>query len=143
MSKAYIAGPFFNPGQIKIIEDIKAELKAYGHSFFSPKDESMFKQGDDPKVILDLNCNAILSCDMIIVVTDGKDVGTMFEAGYAYSHQIPTLYVWLSRQPSQKFNLMLVASGEAVYSIDAIGPAINHYYYHGEFTGADYDGDIE
>lgn len=119
--KAYIAGPFFSPSQLAIIEAIKKELVQLGIEYFSPKDESMFKQGDEPKVILDLNLRAILMSDLVIAVTDDKDVGTMFECGYAHSHGIPILYVWLGRKDGQKFNLMLAASGGVVHKVCDIG----------------------
>jgi len=114
MSKAYIAAPFFNSKQLEIVETIKQTLEQLDIGYFSPKDESMFKQGDDPVKILDLNCAAIKSSDFIIVVTDDKDVGTIWEAGYAHAKYIPILYVWLGYQPHMKFNIMLAASGEAV-----------------------------
>lgn len=112
--KAYIAGPFFNATQLIIIELIKDTCKQAEMQFFSPKDESNFKQGDDPKVVLQRNCDAIEDCNFIIAVTDDKDVGTMWEAGYAYACNKPIIYVWLGYKPDMSFNIMLAASGEAV-----------------------------
>lgn len=114
MNKVYIAAPFFNDKQLQIVEDIKAILEEQDIEYFSPKDESMFKQGDDPKDILKLNCRAIEHSDFVIVVTDDKDVGTIWEAGYAYAFNVPILYVWLGYEPHMKFNIMLAASGQAV-----------------------------
>lgn len=114
MSKVYIAAPFFNDEQIQIVEDIKNILDENGINYFSPKDESMFKQGDDPKTILELNCNAIGSAPYIICVTDGKDVGTIWEAGFAFALDIPIMYVWLGYKPEMKFNIMLAASAATV-----------------------------
>lgn len=114
MSKVYIAAPFFNDKQLQIVEDIKAILEEQGIEYFSPKDESMFKQGDDPKDILQLNCKAISHAPFMICVTDDKDVGTIWEAGYAFARRVPILYVWLGYEPHMKFNIMLAASGKAV-----------------------------
>jgi nucleoside 2-deoxyribosyltransferase len=132
--RVYIAAPFFSPTQLAIVEAIKTVLNQNDIKFFSPKDESMFKQGDDPKDIIDLNCNAITNCDAMVAVTDGKDVGTMFECGYAYANNIPVIYVWLGHQPGQPFNLMLAASGEVVYKITDIPDALtnNYFPYKGE-----------
>jgi nucleoside 2-deoxyribosyltransferase len=132
--RVYIAAPFFNESQLAVVEAIKTVLDQNDIDFFSPKDESMFKQGDDPREIIDLNCNAITNCNAVIAVTDGKDVGTMFECGYAYAHNIPVIYIWLGHQPGQPFNLMLAASGEVVYKITDIPDALtcNYFPYEGE-----------
>jgi nucleoside 2-deoxyribosyltransferase len=134
--KVYIAAPFFNPTQLAVVEAIKKVLNQNDIDYFSPKDESKFKQGDDPQDIIILNCDAIMNCDAVVAVTDGKDVGTMFECGYAYCCDIPIIYVWLSRQPEQSFNLMLAASGEVVYKIADIPDALTSNYFP-------YEGKIE
>jgi nucleoside 2-deoxyribosyltransferase len=134
--KAYIAAPFFSSTQLAIVESIKATLVINGIEFFSPKDESTFKQGDDPKYIIGLNCHGILTSDVVIAVTDDKDVGTMFECGFAYSHQIPIVYLWLGQREGQKFNLMLAASGHVINRILDIPEAIRSF-------NINYDGLIE
>jgi len=116
MKRAYIAAPFFNPAQLQIVESIKDILTVNHVPYFSPKDESMFKQGDDPKQILLKNVYAIKAAPYVIVVTDGKDVGTIFEAGYAFAKDVPILYVWFGYTPELKFNLMLGASGHVVHT---------------------------
>jgi nucleoside 2-deoxyribosyltransferase len=137
--KVYIAAPFFNPTQLAIVKAIKTVLKENDMEYFSPKDESMFKQGDDPKQIINLNCLGVRMSDAVIAVTDGKDVGTMFECGYAYSHQIPILYLWLHRKEGQAFNLMLAASGSVVHKISDIPEALKSISLISEY----YDGLIE
>ena len=134
MNKAYIAGPFFNAKQINIIECIKTVCRRDEISFFSPKDESMFQQGDDPKVILDLNCKAIASSEFLIAITDDKDIGTMWEAGFAYSLGIPIIYVWLGYKPEMKFNIMLAASGQAVvHNYKSLHVQLMTYKHTGKF----------
>lgn len=134
MNKAYIAGPFFNATQHMIIELIKDTCKQAEIQFFSPKDESMFQQGDDPKVILDLNCKAIASSEFLIVVTDDKDIGTMWEAGFAYSLGKPIIYVWLGYKPEMKFNIMLAASGQAVvHNYKSLYDQLMTYKHTGKF----------
>lgn len=141
--KAYIAAPFFNSIQIAIVEELKEALFKSGYEYFSPKDESMFKQGDNPKQILDLNCRGIITSDFMIAVTDGKDVGTMWEAGYASAYNIPILYCWFGRQEGQKFNLMLAASGGVIHSMDEFKSAMEHYELNGGFYAIGHPGDIE
>lgn len=131
--KVYIAAPFFNPKQLARVESIKEILTIMGIDYFSPKDESMFKQGDNPKDVLNLNCDAIKSCDAIIVVTDEKDVGTIWEAGYAYALKKPILYVWTTAEKGQKFNLMLAASGDVVYDYVSIKSQLRFFQQTGMF----------
>lgn len=133
MSKTYIAAPFFNVQQIKVVERIKTILSVNGIKYFSPKDESNFKQGDDPKEILDLNCKGITESDFVIVVTDGKDVGTIWEAGYAFAKAKPILYVWLGWTPKQKFNIMLAASGVVAHDYEDVDYQIVFYQTVGAF----------
>jgi len=134
MKNVYIAAPFFNPEQTLVVEEIKAILDVHEIEYFSPKDESMFKQGDAPKDILDLNCSAIDCATLVIVVTDGKDVGAIWEAGYAYAKGKQILYVWLSREPDQKFNIMLAASGEVVHNYEDLSTQVYGYYVTGRLT---------
>lgn len=113
--KAYIAAPFFNPEQIETVERIKRLLDDLGVAYFSPKDECMFVKGKTkPKDILDMNVDAIRSCTFMIAVTEGKDMGTLFECGYAYAIKQDVIYYWDNDNPELKFNLMLSASGYEV-----------------------------
>lgn len=140
MSKVYIAAPFFNADQLLIVENIKLALEDVGLEYFSPKDESMFKQGDDPKEILNLNCKAINECSLIVVVTDDKDVGTIWEAGYAYARGKKVLYVWLGYKPYMKFNLMLGASGKAVHDYVQLHHQLDHYKRLGILSSTNTEG---
>jgi len=112
----YIAAPFFNAGQLAIVEEIKLILENEDIEYFSPKDESMFKQGDEPMDILLMNCRAIKESEYVIVVTDDKDVGTIWEAGYSFASGVPILYLWLGYKQDMKFNIMLAASGAVAHN---------------------------
>ncbi len=119
----YIASPFFNPLQVQIVEDIKSALTEIGVEYYSPKDANLFEnfKDMDPKLIFQENVVNILNRDAVVVVTDGKDVGTIFEAGFAFASNIPIVYVWLDRPEGAKFNLMLSQSGRTVVaSIDEL-----------------------
>lgn len=134
MSKVYIAAPFFNDKQLQIVEDIKAILEEQGFDYFSPKDESMFKQGDEPKDILQLNCKAIIHSQFMVCVTDDKDVGTIWEAGFAFARRVPILYIWLGYEPHMKFNIMLAASGRSVvHTYEDFVHQLQNFAQFGEF----------
>jgi nucleoside 2-deoxyribosyltransferase len=100
----YLAGPWFTDGQMARLELIKSILTIHGVTFFSPKDENLFKPGMSTKDVLNANLIAMDSSQFILAITDDKDVGTMFECGWAHALNIPILYVWLTREKGQKFN---------------------------------------
>ena len=134
----YIASPFFNPLQIQIVEDIKTALEEIGVEYYSPKDANLFEnfKDMDPKVIFNENVVNILNRDTVVVVTDGKDVGTIFEAGFAFASNIPIVYVWLDRPEGAKFNLMLSQSGRTVVgSIDELKQAFINSLPETTFNG--------
>jgi len=113
--KVYIAAPFFNEQQLKTVEQIKLLLTDLGINYFSPKDECMFIKGETkPEDILKMNLDNIEECTCMIAVTEGKDMGTLFECGYAHAKGQDIIYFWQNIDPSLKFNLMLSASSYVV-----------------------------
>ena len=124
----YIAGPFFNAEQTTVINNIRFVIEELDLEHFSPKDECMFVPGvTTPEEVLDINMKALEKTKLLVCVTDGKDPGTMFEAGYSYAKNIPIIYVWLSGSKGQKFNLMLGASGSVVRTMSQLRNALIEY----------------
>lgn len=112
----YIASPFFNEEQLERLEYIKKCLNNRGFTFFSPKDELWVKPGDGKAIrqkAFQDNLEAIKTSAFILAVTDGKDMGTLFECGYAYSEGIPIVY-FCETLGNRPFNLMLSQSSWAV-----------------------------
>lgn len=114
--KVYIAGPWFHPGQEERLRKAIAYVKGNGYDVFSPKDEILFEPGKMTATdVLVANTEAILKSEFVLCITDGKDVGTMFEAGWAKASGIPVLYFWEegveAMSKGAKFNLMLAATG--------------------------------
>ena len=115
--KFYIAAPFFNPKQVERVEVIKEMLAAKGFEYFSPKDDCLFEndKGMDSGDIFKTNIIEIDNCNGVIVVTDGRDVGSIFEAGYAYgANKSNIIYVWIDHETEANFNIMLAHSGDAI-----------------------------
>jgi nucleoside 2-deoxyribosyltransferase len=109
----YIASPFFKPEQISRLEFIKNCLEQQGVNYFSPMDEFVCPpdaSGEVREQTFEANCEAICTSDFIIAVTDGKDVGTIFEAGFAFCFGIPIVYFCETLPPGAPFNLMLSES---------------------------------
>ena len=124
--QVYIAGPFFNARQNEILEAVKDILERQKLNYFSPKDDCMYEPGvTTPQQILDSNIKALEKADLVIVVTDVKDPGTMFEAGWCYANKKDMIYIWLDRPEGAKFNLMLAPTGSVVDSYTGLQDALN------------------
>jgi nucleoside 2-deoxyribosyltransferase len=131
----YLAGPFFNPQQLKQIEETKCILEHRGFKYFSPKDECLFQPGvTTPEGILTENIAALNCTNLLVCITDGKDPGTFFEAGWCYAMGIPIVYIWLTGEPGQKFNLVLAASGSVVRSYHELDKALYEIRETGVFN---------
>ena len=115
--KIYFASPFFNSEQVEREEELKSILREIGYEVWSPK-ENCFLPPDstdyDRKKVFMQNLNAILDCDASFVVTDGKDMGSIWEAGFSYGCGKPIIYYCETLPEGGKFNLMLAKSGNMV-----------------------------
>ena len=133
----YIAAPFFNPDQITRVELVKSLLENKGLTYFSPKDDSAVENINDPenrKRVFALNHESISASKGVIAITDGKDPGTIWEAGYAYAKNIPVIYVAFTLGKEGQFNLMLAESGKAACrTVDELKAAIDgkEIYFEG------------
>jgi len=113
MTQFYIAGPFFNCYEIEVVNIIKNKLESLGFEVFSPMHKFMCPPTASPGVrkdTFDGNLVAIEDSDYIIVITDNKDLGTLFEAGYAYKCNKKIIY-FSQTLGNNPFNLMLAQSG--------------------------------
>ena len=77
----------------------------------------------------------------MFAVTNGKDMGTLFECGYAFANKIPLIY--FAEGLDGQFNLMLARSAVAVFT--DIKDVTFSRVYHILSTGfkEEYSGEIE
>lgn len=113
----YFASPFFNLEQVEREERMIKHLRCLGFKVFSPKESCHL----DPKAsqssredVFTTNCEAIKKARAVFAVTDGKDMGTIWEAGYAYGINKPVIY-FAETLGDNQFNLMLAQSGRDVF----------------------------
>ena len=114
----YFASPFFNPEQVEREERMIKHLRDLGFVVFSPKEACHLdaKAGlQSREEVFKANCDAINNSKAVFAVTDGKDMGTIWEAGYAYGIGKPVIY-FAETLGDNKFNLMLAQSGRDVYT---------------------------
>lgn len=136
----YLAGPWFHPGQRERLEGVQALLLSQGLKVFSPKDEILFEKGKTTAYdILRANVAGIMQSQFLVVITDGKDVGTMFEAGYACRADVPIVYFWEEGEEATKrgvkFNVMLAATGAIATNWTDLETQIEHWRNTGYFSG--------
>ena len=116
MKKIYLASGWFNPTQdaeltqLEKIFDDRAdhfELASPRRIFICPPNA--------PKEVQDEtftgNLFHIKTADFLLVNTRDKDIGTIWEAGYAYANNRPIVYFCAGLPEGAKFNLMLARSG--------------------------------
>jgi nucleoside deoxyribosyltransferase len=111
--KAYVAGGWFTPEQEIVLADLKAACMFAGYDTYYPKEDLLYVPGKTKsKDVFNENLNQLQECDVVVASTMGKDMGTIFECGYAYSINKPIIYYYPSKD---KFNIMLSESSVAVF----------------------------
>lgn len=121
--KIYLASPWFNNIQAEREERVKNKLRKLGFNVWSPKengDLSPIESQELREKIFSDNLREMDNCDIIFVITDEKDMGTIWEAGYAYGtrkilkKQEPIIIYYCETLGDGMFNLMLAQSGDIV-----------------------------
>ena len=113
----YLASPFFNDEQIKREESIKKTLRGYGYKVYAPREHGIVRSLASQEAVtstFNSNVEAINNSRMVLAITDGKDMGTIWEAGYAYGNNIPIVY-YAETLGNNPFNIMLSESGVGIF----------------------------
>lgn len=126
--KVYFASPWFNPEQAEREDRVKTKLRNLGFDVWSPKDNCVIPKAAGKELqheVFSDNCENIKSCDILFAITDGKDMGTIWEAGFANGYNAgmedpetfkPIIIVYYCETLGENgvFNLMLSQSGDIV-----------------------------
>lgn len=94
----YVAGPFFTLSQLWIVEQACQNLREIGFNVFSPYHN--VGMHDNYHIISEQDLAGLKKSDIIFVIGDGLDSGTIFELGYAHSKQKPIIFYSENIQPS-------------------------------------------
>lgn len=113
----YLASPFFNDNQILRMKNVLKVLRDEGYEVYAPFEIGVVGDITDKKVInkiFNSNVEAIERSRIVIAITDEKDMGTIWEAGYARGKDIPVVYYCetLGKNP---FNIMLSESATGIF----------------------------
>jgi len=115
--KAYIASSWFNPVANQEVNDIIHALESNGFEIFSPRDFFVCPPDADlatQKSTYEGNLHHLHESDLMVCNTHGKDMGSIFEAGYFKALEKPIVYFCAGLPAGAKFNLMLAQSGVKV-----------------------------
>lgn len=118
--KIYTAYGWFSPNMVKAADDIDEvinELKLRKNTFMPRHDTAKHfgsENGPDWDGVFNDNIKHIESAQLMIASTVDKDMGTIFEVGYAYAKGIPVIYYNPFMESREQFNLMLAKSGLGV-----------------------------
>jgi nucleoside 2-deoxyribosyltransferase len=138
--KIYFASPFFTPEQTEREERLKRKLRELGYDVWSPKENCVCPPNATEQQRHDVfkqNISGIINSDILFAVTDGKDMGTIWEAGYGYS--CCKIVYYCETLGNNQFNLMLAESADVVLT------KFEQLDYLEEYldVGKKYIGDIE
>jgi nucleoside 2-deoxyribosyltransferase len=147
--KVYLASGWFNPVQaeeltrLEAIFDARSEwinLASPRRIFVCPPDAPRSVQDE----VFSGNLHHIETADFVLVNTRDKDIGTIWEAGYAHAHKRPIVYYCGGLPKGAKFNLMLARSGIKVCtSYEQLEDYLERCKVAGEMLVEPYDQDIE
>lgn len=149
MYDVYLAGPFFNEHQIEVIAGIEDLMDEFAMGYFSPRWCGMIddKSTDiEKRAIFHKDIESIQNSRYVFAITDGKDMGTLFECGYAFANNVPIVYIALDLKGP--FNLMLAKSAlRVVRSMDELRKmlceSVKEKGRHIVIKHKDYEGEIE
>jgi nucleoside 2-deoxyribosyltransferase len=148
MKKIYLASGWFNPAQAEELTRLEEicdsrdwiDLASPRRIFVCPPDAP--KETQD--ATFDGNLHHIQTADFLIVNTRDKDIGTIWEAGYAYANEVPIVYFCQGLPAGAKFNLMLARSGVKVCtSFDQLEDYLDRCYSSESLLFEPYDKEIE
>lgn len=137
--KVYVAAPWWTPEMLERLENVEDCLAENNCKMYRPRidgpDLGPNASDEDRTFAFQDNVKHIEEADFIVVITDGKDVGTIWEAGFAYGKNIPVIYFCNSLPEGATFNVMLAKSAVSVaLSFDELDRIIKGEQIH--YTGA-------
>ena len=148
MKKIYLASGWFNPVQAEELTSLEKicddrdwiDLASPRRIFVCPPDAPKSVQDE----VFSGNLHHIKTADFLIVNTRDKDIGTIWEAGYAHANNVPIVYFCQGLPEGAKFNLMLARSGVKVCtSFEQLEDYLDRCKQAGTLNEEPYDLDIE
>jgi len=149
MKKIYLASGWFNPTQDRELSMLESIFdKREEHFKLSSPRRIFVCPPDAPRSVQDEtfegNLTHIKNADFLVVNTRDKDIGTIWEAGFAHACNIPIVYFCAGLPEGAKFNLMLARSGVKVCtSFEQLEDYLDRTIETGSLPYEPYDQEIE
>ena len=149
MKKIYLASGWFNPTQDRELSMLESIFdKRQEHFKLSSPRRIFVCPPDAPRSVQDEtfegNLAHIKNADFLVVNTRDKDIGTIWEAGFAHASNIPIVYFCAGLPEGAKFNLMLARSGIKVCtSFEQLEDYLDRTIETGSLPHEPYDQEIE
>jgi len=147
--KIYLASGWFNPTQAEELTNLENifdqrkdffELASPRRIFVCPPNAPQEVQNET----FHGNLRHIQQSDFLLVNTRDKDIGTIWEAGYAHAYGKPIVYFCAGLPEGAKFNLMLAKSGIKVCtSLNELEDYLDRVISLQELINEPYDKSIE
>ena len=147
--KIYLASGWFNPVQAEELARLESIFDNRSDFFELASPRRIFVcPPNAPKSVQDEtfsgNLHHIETADFLLVNTRDKDIGTIWEAGYAYANRRPIIYFCAGLPEGAKFNLMLARSGAKVCtSFEELENYLDRCHKVNDVISEPYENDIE
>ena len=105
--RVYVAGGWFSPEQVSALDELERLVNMWFEYSFKPRHDANSANYSFQE-IFNLDVEALRCSDLVVASTVGKDMGTLWECGYAAALGIPIIYY---TPGIDKVNLMLAKSG--------------------------------
>ena len=138
--RMYIASGWFTDEQKKVLEEIEETATSVGMSFYSPRLENLWKPDEAHQGIVEENLVAIEVSSFVLASTMGKDMGTLFECGYAFAKGVPVVYYYKGKGP---FNIMLAGTADSVLTDHVMLTTYLARATRGDIQNHDWIGEME
>ena len=117
--RIYLAAPFFNLGEIWMVEEARKCLLDMNVEVFSP----LHDVGRGPAhEVAKADLEGLERCDAMLAILNGGDAGTIFEIGYAVSRDIPVVALAQNVRPED----LKMSEGSGCVIADDFVTAIYH-----------------
>ncbi len=149
MKKIYLASGWFNSVQAEELTNLESIFDSRSDHFELASPRRIFVcPPNAPNEVQDEtfsgNLHHIETADFLLVNTRDKDIGTIWEAGYAYAFKKPIIYFCAGLPEGAKFNLMLARSGIKVCtSFSQLEEYLDRVISTGELPNEPYKDAIE
>lgn len=85
----YLAGPFFDISQRWLVEECRSSLESLGAQVFSPIHD--VGSAENNPHVADADLKGLRESHVVLALLDSKDIGTIFEVGYAKRLKMPVV----------------------------------------------------